>query len=158
VIARTNQQDRRIELITGGLVEFWSLTDPDAGRSRRYMRIAIDEAAKVPNLAKAWNESIRPTLTDFEGDADFYSTPRGMDDFKRLYDRGEDPLEPEWACWQMPTATNPFIAPAEIEELRKQLPERVYEQEILARFLESSGGVHRPRPDRRRPARRRQAI
>lgn len=142
-VARSNLQDRRIELVTGGLIEFWSLTDPDAGRSRRYKRIAIDEAAKVRDLDAAWNQAIRPTLADLQGDADFYSTPRGQDFFKRLYDRGLDPLEGEWACWQMPTSTNPFIHPDEIEELRKQLPERVYQQEILAKFLESTGGVFR---------------
>ncbi len=143
VTARSNLQDRRIELITGGLIEFWSLTDSDAGRSRKYKRIAIDEAAKVRDLDTAWNQAIRPTLADLKGDADFYSTPRGQDFFKRLFDRGQDPEEHEWACWQMPTSTNPFIDAAEIEELRKQLPERVYEQEILARFLDSSGGVFR---------------
>ncbi len=143
VISRSNETERRIELLTGGTLEFWTLEDPDAGRSRKYQRIVIDEAAKVRHLERAWNESIRPTLTDLVGDADFYSTPKGLDFFWRLYVRGTDREEPDWACWQRPTSDNPFISSDEIEGLRRQLPERVYRQEVLAEFIADSGGVFR---------------
>src|SRR6185437_834709 len=79
VIRHKNETEKRIELITGGVLEFWSLQDPDAGRSRKYKRVAVDEAAMVKGLEHAWNASIRPTLTDLKGDADFYSTPKGRD-------------------------------------------------------------------------------
>lgn len=36
VIARTNQQERRLELYGGGVIEMWSLDSPDAGRGRAY--------------------------------------------------------------------------------------------------------------------------
>ena len=105
VIARSDKTERRIELITGGVIEFWSLEDPDAGRSRKYRRVVIDEAAKVKNLRKCWTEAIRATLADYRGEADFLSTPKGKDYFWELYTKGLDPLEADWACWQMPTAT-----------------------------------------------------
>jgi hypothetical protein len=143
LIARSNKTERRIELVTGGVVEFWSLEDEDAGRSRKYARVAIDEAAKVKGLGTAWNEAIRPTLADFQGDAFFLSTPKGRDYFWELYSKGLDRLQPDWACWQMPTSTNPYIASAEIEALRDGLPERVFAQEVLAEFLEDGGGVFR---------------
>src|SRR5262245_55846883 len=34
VMRRANATDRRIELITGGVIECWTLEDPNAGRSR----------------------------------------------------------------------------------------------------------------------------
>jgi hypothetical protein len=148
VTERLNKTEQRIELVTGGVVEFWSLKDnPDAGRSRRYQRVVVDEAAKVANLERAWNEAISPTLTDFKGGADFYSTPKGHDFFWRAYTWGQDPAEPEWASWQMPTTANPYIDPAEVEAARLRLPERAFEQEFLARFLESGGGVFRGVPE-----------
>lgn len=143
VIARSNATEKRIELITGGSIEFWSLTDPDAGRSRKYARVAIDEAAKVPRLEEAWNAAIRPTLTDLKGDADLLSTPRGRDFFWRAWTWGADPHEPEWASWQLPTVANPHIDPAEIEAARRKMPERLFRQEFLAEFLENAGGVFR---------------
>lgn len=143
VLARKNETERRLELVTGGVIDFWSLEDPDAGRSRKYKRVAIDEAAKVRYLERAWNESIRPTLTDMRGDADFYSTPKGRDFFWKCFTRGQDEHESEWACWQRPTSDNPFIDPAEVQGLKSQLPERAYDQEILAKFLDNAGGVFR---------------
>lgn len=143
VIQRVSEQEHRLELITGGVVEAWSLEDPDAGRSRRYASVAIDEAAKVRNLEVAWNESIRATLADFRGEAWFLSTPKGMNFFWQAWTYGQDSARPEWASWQMPTGTNPYIHPDEIEAARQGMPERVFEQEFLARFLEDAGGVFR---------------
>lgn len=145
VISASNKQERRIQLMTGGVVEFWSLEDSDSGRSRHYKRVVIDEAAKVPNLEYCWNEAIRPTLTDLKGDADFLSTPKGRNFFWKAYTWGEDGASEhaEWACWKMPTVTNPFIDPAEIEAARRQLPERVFQQEYLGEFLDDAGGVFR---------------
>jgi len=57
-------------------LEFWSLDNPHAGRSRKYKRVVLDEAAFVKDLWEAWNNSIRPTLTDLIGDGWVMSTPR----------------------------------------------------------------------------------
>ncbi len=143
VIARTNRTEGRIELITGGSIEFWSLEDEDAGRSRKYAHVVVDEAAKCRNLEAAWNGAIRPTLTDYRGGADFLSTPKGRDFFWRAWTWGQDPLETEWASWQLPTVCNPFIDPAEVEAARRQMPERLFRQEFLAEFLDDAGGVFR---------------
>ena len=42
----------------------------------------------VPDLLDIWNLIIRPTLIDFQGDADFYSTPRGLNGFYKLWQQG----------------------------------------------------------------------
>ena len=130
--------EHRIETVTGGTLEMWSLDNPDAGRGRKYARVIIDEAAVVDNLEEAWSESLRPTLTDLRGDAWIASTPKGRNYFWRLYMLGKDPLYKDWASWQMPTITNPFIDPAEVEDARLLLPERVFQQEYLAEFMEDS--------------------
>src|SRR6516225_11882365 len=36
VIVNCNQQERRLELYGGGVVEMWSLDSPDSGRGRAY--------------------------------------------------------------------------------------------------------------------------
>lgn len=139
-----NENLHRLELVTGGTIKFWSLEkDPDTSRGNKYKRVLIDEAAKVREMEYAWQQVIRPTLTDMKGDAYFLSTPKGMNFFKRCYDRGQDPLQPNWACWRFPTSANPYISPAEIEEARLELPERVFQQEYLAEFIEDAGGVFR---------------
>lgn len=142
VIRTPNAQEHRLELITGGVVDMWSLDDPNAARGRKYRRAAIDEAAMIRALREGWEEVIRPTLMDYEGDAWFLSTPKGNNYFRELFERGRSG-EPDWAAWQMPTSSNPFIAAGEIEEFHRTMPERVYQQEILAQFIADGGGVFR---------------
>lgn len=136
-------QDHRLEFISGGILEFWSLDNEDAARGRKYRRVIIDEAGILARLMEAWNFVIRPTLADFRGDGWFFSTPKGRNGFYQLWQMGQDPLQPEWRSWQMPTAINPRIAASEIEALRRSLPDRVFRQEVLAEFLEDAGGVFR---------------
>jgi hypothetical protein len=104
----------------------------------------IDEAAKVRNLEKCWNEAIRPTLADMQGGRRLLLDPQGP----RLllagvHVWGKDPLQPDWRSWTMPTAENPFIDPAEIEAARLELPERVFRRSSSAEFLDDAGGVFR---------------
>jgi hypothetical protein len=143
IITRRNVQERRIELITGGVLEFWSLDNSDAGRGRKYARIIVDEAAKVANLLDIWHLTLRPTLADYEGGAWFLSTPRGRNGFWTMYQWGQDDGRPEWASWKMPTMSNPFIADVEIEAMRREMPDARFQQEILANFIEDFGGVFR---------------
>lgn len=143
IATRVSDQEHRIELVTGGIVDMWSLDAPDSARGRAYARIVIDEAAQVRQLDDAWNKVIRPTLTDYRGDAWFGSTPRGLNFFHTLWQRGQDPGQAEWASWKMPTTANPHIDPSEIEAARKELPALVFAQEYLAEFIPDGAGIFR---------------
>lgn len=136
-VIKRKHDNQFIELITGGVIEFWSLDNQYAGRSRKYKRAIVDEAAFVKSLWVAWTEAIRPTLTDLIGDAWFMSTPRGKNDFYKLYQRGVSG-EPNWKSWQMPTNSNPFINANELEDARRDLPEAAYNQEYLAEFSDNA--------------------
>ena len=141
IIKSANATDKRIELITGGTFEGWSLQDENAGRSRKYALAIIDEAGMVPNLGEIYTEAIRPTLADLEGEAWFFGTPKGMNFFHAIYGRGLDPTEALWGCWQVPTSSNPHIKPTEIEIAKAEMPDRAFRQEFEAEFLEDAGGV-----------------
>lgn len=112
----------------------WSLDSPDNIRGRKYKRIIVDEAAVVPNLKYAWTEVIRPMLTDLKGDAFFLSTPKGRSNyFYDLYKNSE--LYNDWFSFQMPTVSNPYIDPGEVEQARLQLDPLTFAQEYLASFI-----------------------
>lgn len=144
VIRKANKTEMRLELITGGKVDFWTLEDPDAGRGRKYRRIVIDEAAHARHLKDAWERAIAPTLTDYAGEAWFISTPRGLNFFHALYQRGTDPAYPDWAAFHMPTRVNPHIPPEEIARARADRPELVFAQEYLAEFVTFGAGLIKP--------------
>src|SRR5688500_4881102 len=44
---RVAAQEHRLELITGGVVDMWSLDSADSSRGRKYARVVVDEAAMV---------------------------------------------------------------------------------------------------------------
>lgn len=142
-ITKKDEQEHRLELVGGGSVDMWSLDGDVVTRGRKYKRVILDEAALVRDLLHMWDTAIRPTLVDLKGDAWFLSTPRGMNDFKKLFDRGQDPLRKAWASWQMPTSSNPFISSEEIEELRQDSTEGAFNQELLAQFVSWEGAVFR---------------
>lgn len=127
-----------IEMIGGASIDFWTLDNPaTVARGRKYARVMIDEAAMAPYLEEAWQQAIRPTLTDYKGDAWFLSTPKGGNYFKRLFDDAES--SQDWARFQMPTTTNPYIDADEVEAARLQLPSLVFRQEYLAEFVDAEG-------------------
>lgn len=139
ITKRANASEFRIENITGGVLEFWSMDNGRAGRGRKYKRVIIDECAFVPGLLKTWTGAIRPTLADFGGDAYFFSTPFGRNDFYTLWSReGRD-----WQHWQMPSTVNPTIPAHEFEDMRHDMPERAYLEEIEAQFIADGAGVIR---------------
>src|SRR5512139_352443 len=134
VISRSSSTEKRIELITGGSIDMWSLDGRQSMRGRKYARVIVNEAAKIPHLETEWNEVIRATLADLSGDAFFLSTPKGLNFFYNLYQRTEGSAD--WQRWHYKTHDNPYIVPHEIEAMRADMPERVYQQEILAEFIE----------------------
>lgn len=144
LIKRRDASDRRMEFITGSSLECWTLDKPDAGRSRKYHEVIIDEAAMVSDLQAQWEQAILPTLTDYDGSAWFLSTPKGIASyFHTLYLHGQDPAYPTWASWQMPSAVNPFLKPAVIQRFKEQLTDLAFAQEFLAEFVTWAGAVFR---------------
>ena len=131
VIARSNDQERRIELVTGGVIEMWTLDSPDPGLGRKYKLVVIDEAGIVPELLLIWQQAIRPTLVDLGGDGLFLGTPRGRrHGFVQLFSRGERADEPDWQSFRARTLDNPYIPPEEVESARRELPPEVFAQEF----------------------------
>ena len=136
-------QQRRIELVNGGVIECWSLEDIDAGRSRSYHLAIIDEAAMVPTIEVTWTKAIRATLSQWKGGAWFLSTPRGLNYFYELYNHKGEPGYEDWQSWQLPSAINPYLPAEEIEVARKEMPEAAFRQEYLAEFISNDGSVFR---------------
>jgi hypothetical protein len=143
-----NRSNLQIATPSGGQYTGWSLdtTAADTVRPYEYDLLVVDEAAFVDELYKKWTEILLATLSKRRGSAYFLSTPRGFNDFFKLYQLGIDPNESDWMAWRFPTVGheygNPHIDPAEIELQRKLLPERTYKQEYEASFEEDAGAVY----------------
>jgi hypothetical protein len=146
IIKRKNEQLKQIELVTDGIIDFWSMEDPDSGQGRKYHRAIVDESAKAQKLYQAWENTIRPTLTDYQGDAYIMSRPKGKNagGTKDQVGNGFYLLEEKhrqfdnWAFFHFTTYDNPHINPDEIEEAKKQLDEINFRQEYLAEYVDAN--------------------
>lgn len=132
---KSNISKLKIYCPNEGSIEFFTGERLDNLRGRKFHLVIVDEAAFIPDLEDGWNNSIRPTLTDYEGKAVFLSTPRGKNFFYSLFmKQGEN----DWQSFKFSTYDNPHINPREIDEARIQLPEVVFEQEYMANPSENS--------------------
>lgn len=100
--------------------------------------LRVDEAALVKS--NVWSLVLRPMLADHKAPAYFYSTPRGKNWFYDLYMRGVNGDE-GWKSWRQPTSINSYISPEEIAEMRRDMTEMMFSQEVLAEFLSEETGV-----------------
>ena len=133
-IAQANKSDLTFKFVTGGEIRFFTGERLDNFRGLRLHNVIIDEAAYIPHLQDAWNNAIRPTLTDFEGKALFISTPRGKDFFYNLYLRNSG----DWKSFKYTTYDNPFIKVSEIDDAKNSLPISAFEQEFMANPSENA--------------------
>jgi len=141
VIASKNEQLKQIRLITGGVIDMWSMDEPDSGRGRKYKRVIIDECEKAPKLEQAWNGTIRATLTDYVGDAWFLSTPKFGDTYFKELCRLKDNEEysHEWQSWTFTTYDNPHILSSEVDSAKRTMNDLYFRCEYMAEDVDLKG-------------------
>ena len=150
-----------IRLRTSGRLDFWSLDNEMAGRSRGYRRIVIDEAAFAKNgdnrtagsMMGIWERSIKPTLYDYGGSVLVCSNAAGKDPDNFFYTICTDPNY-GFREYHATTMDNPLLPKrlgeeSEADWLRRREQYRadlirdndplVYAQEYLAEFVDWSG-------------------
>jgi len=146
-VASASKVDSLITLKTGGSIEFWTLNDEDAGRSRSYDLAILDEAGLIQKgLRDIFEQSISPTLLDRRGDAIMAGTPKGISDESFFYQAcSRKVVVSDWpTIWgeqHMPTSANPTLDPVGVAALAAQYPPLVYRQEFLAEFVDWSGSA-----------------
>lgn len=137
----SRQVPRTIELVNGSQISFRSAEREDSLRGVGLDFLVLDEAGSVPD--RAWNEELRPTLADTLGEMLAIGTPKGRNWFHTWHARGTDDAFDNTDAWQSPTYENPHVPDSEIEDAKQEMPQRAFEQEFEAKFIDEAGGVFR---------------
>jgi phage terminase large subunit-like protein len=156
-----SRKDDRFTFLNGGRIDFWSLEDEHAGRSRRYDLVVGDEVAfsKDSTMMNTWEKAIKPTLFDTGGKALMLSNTNGVNPANFFW-RICNEKKPDgtnahgFAEYHAPTRNNPILPlrdPMETDmqwlerrakELQKLIddnPPLVYQQEYEAGWVDWSG-------------------
>ena len=151
VITQPWESRKTLELGSFGEIEFRS-TDSQggAGRGGGYDWMVLDEASRIPRAA--WEEDLRPSLSDRMGRAVFLSTPNGRNWFYDLWRKGQQPDQTLYKSWKYSTIegwraraveTPELLAAYEREwdSIMAETSYRTLAQEYLAEFLEDEGSL-----------------
>lgn len=117
---------------------------PDGLDGEGLAGVELVEAAKLkPHV---WQKYIRPALADTGGWSLQTSTPEGKNWFYRHWQRGQDPSKMNWRSWRLPSWVNKYLFPGgkddpEIKDMRDDMSEERFKQEIEADFTEFVGRV-----------------
>lgn len=142
-IARLSESEKTIRLKTGATWQFVSMDDPDNALGWGYRWLVIDEAARVSQYAR--DEILGPMVADYDGTIIQVTTPKGKRGKAahvwRDYLLGKQ-HQPGYYSETGPTTENPLPGIRSFcRWAEANMPRAVYEQEILAKFLEYGAGI-----------------
>jgi hypothetical protein len=140
IVKSCNFSANEITLNNGSVIIFRSSERYDNIRGETCSYGIIDEAAFCKD--EAWTEAIKPVfLTKPNAKILFISTPKGKNWFYTLYSLAQSPDHPEYKSYSGSSYDTPYIDNKEIEEAKVTLPENVFQQEYLAKFIDAGGEV-----------------
>jgi len=125
-----HETELRVDFPTGARVRLYGADNPDRLRGLYLDGVVLDEYADMrPRL---WSEVIRPALSDREGWAVFIGTPKGRNEFWRLYDQASK--DPDWYAATYKASETGIVAPDELRAASKAMTPEQYAQEWECSF------------------------
>jgi phage terminase large subunit len=132
--ARPHETELRVDLPNGARIRLYGLDNYDRLRGNYLDGIVLDEWGDSD--PRAWQEVIRPALSDRRGWADFIGTPRGRNHFGELWDQaGHDEA---WFRLMLRASETGLLPADELADARKAMTEEQYAAEYECSF---SAGV-----------------
>ena len=139
LVKNCNYSDNYIRLKNGSEILFRSAEKYDNIRGLTVDYGILDEAAFMKQ--DAWKEAIRPVFMVKGKKVLFISTPKGKNWFHELFQLAKSPDYSNYQAYTGSSYDTPYIDLEEIEDAKRTLPPNVFQQEYLAKFIDSGGEV-----------------
>ncbi len=138
---KINEADLSIILKNGSKISLKGADNREALRGSKLNYIFLDEVANIEK--EAYTEVLRPTLSDTGGRAMFAGTPKGISNWLYdIYQKGQDPTEPNWSSHQFTTLQGGFVPEEEIQQAKQELDHKVFSQEYEGTFQNYEGRIY----------------
>lgn len=138
-IEASNEAELKLRLKNGSVIHLKGADNPDSLRGVGLDFIVLDEFQDIE--PRVWTEVLRPTLSDKGGKAMFLGTPRGVGSFSHeMYTMAQS--TDDWAAYTYSTLDGGNVPENEIEQAKRDMDQKTFEQEYLATFNTYSGVVY----------------
>jgi len=130
VLRNAFETELSVRLKSHARIFLYGADNPDRLRGTYLDGVVLDEFADIrPGV---WSEVIRPMLADRKGFATFIGTPKGKNEFFRLWTRAQK--DPAWFAQMLKASDTGIVAPDELAAMRADMSKDEYEQEMQCSF------------------------
>jgi len=143
-----NRGSFKLELENGARFSANSAANVEAALGSSNSLLIVDETQSIPDIKRIMNQLLVPTTLDY-GVRDsgilwahqiLLGTPRGEENELTDYFYNELTM-PNWKSFQAPSTANPTLPTAYINQMRIELGDMIFRQEILAEIIGSDENV-----------------
>jgi len=138
VMAKANQSELWVELITGARIRLFGADNADSLRGLYLDGIVLDEYADM--RPRIWGEIIRPLLADRLGWAVFIGTPKGHNAFWDIYNNATK--DDNWYAKTLRASQTGLIPESELADAAKSMTQDQYLQEFECDFESAILGAY----------------
>ncbi len=147
-IASMNKGQFNFTLENGSRFTANSSSNIESALGGHFSLLLFEEFQSISNADIIYKQMLAPTLLDYGvrpsgilyGRALFIGTSRGVDNqLFDYYEKEED--SPNWKSFSAPSMTNPTLPASYFEQMRLELGDTLYRQEILAEFIGQDANV-----------------
>jgi len=136
--AEANESELRVDLPNGGRVRLYGADNPDGMRGIYLDDCVLDEFADMrPSVLP---EIIRPALSDRKGSLTVIGTPKGHNDFHKVWRQAQD--DEEWFALMLRASQTRLVDEEELASARKMMSEDQYAQEYECSFEAAIQGAY----------------
>lgn len=136
-----NERKSYLELPNKTFIDFRSAQKPENMEGFEYEFIVINEAGIVLRHPSLWYNTIYPMAKGKDTKVKIIGTPKGKNLFFNLTVQAIN--EEDYAFYQFSASDSPFWDKVELKKIKRVVPQEVWQQEYMARFVDGGGSVFR---------------
>lgn len=142
-----NEVELKVKYLNGSIIQLYGADNPDSLRGIGLWGVVFDEYSQQPS--NIFTEIIGPALSDHQGYAIWIGTPKGKNEFYRLYNQavtGSDKegvdVSEDWFGLLLPASLSGIIPEAELALWKRNMSSDEFAQEYECSFDASVRGAY----------------
>lgn len=136
--AKFNESELRVDFQNKSRITLYGADNPDSLRGIALWGVVFDEYSQQPS--NIFSEIIRPALSDHKGYAIWIGTPKGKNEFHKLYNDHKN--DKKWETIILRASESGLIDHEELLEAKATMTEDEYNQEFECSFLAGIKGAY----------------